>query len=173
MHIVITGGSRGIGAAAVRQFAARGDAVTFLYRAHEQAAAATAAATGAAAIRADVSDGEAVKAAFSQIGPVDVLVNCAGIAHQGLISQITPEHWGTIETTSFLYRPIKIRLFTRRASNDGSQLLSNFRYDRQKDVYKRQIQRSRCRIFQYSHRLNIRRINITYAAIVYSSVHYI
>lgn len=38
----------------------------------------------------------------------------------------------TIETTSFLYRPIKIRLFTRRASNDGSQLLSNFRYDRQK-----------------------------------------
>lgn len=37
----------------------------------------------------------------------------------------------TIETTSFLYRPIKIRLFTRRASNDGSQLLSNFRYDRQ------------------------------------------
>lgn len=31
-----------------------------------------------------------------------------------------------------LYRPIKIRLFTRRTSNDGSQLLSNFRYDRQK-----------------------------------------
>ena len=38
----------------------------------------------------------------------------------------------TIETTSLLYRPIKIRLFTRRTSNDGSQLLSNFRYDRQK-----------------------------------------
>ena len=38
----------------------------------------------------------------------------------------------TIETTSFLYRPIKIRLFTRRASNDGSKLLSKFRYDRQK-----------------------------------------
>ncbi len=122
MHIVITGGSRGIGAAAVRQFAARGDAVTFLYRAHEQAAAATAAATGAAAIRADVSDGEAVKAAFSQIGPVDVLVNCAGIAHQGLISQITPEQWDRMFAVNVrgIYHCVNAVLPSMLSRQDGS-----------------------------------------------------
>ena len=49
-HIVITGGSRGIGAAAVRAFSARGDRVTFFYRADEAAASALAAETGAAAV---------------------------------------------------------------------------------------------------------------------------
>lgn len=93
MHIVITGGSRGIGAAAVRLFAARGDAVSFFYASREDAADAVARETGATAIRADVSDGEAVRAAFSKIPPADVLVNCAGIAHQGLISQISQEEW--------------------------------------------------------------------------------
>ena len=93
MQIVITGGSRGIGAAAVAWFAGRGDDVAFLYEKNQDAACALAARTGARPIRADVADREAVEAAFSALDRVDVLVNCAGIAHQGLISQITSVEW--------------------------------------------------------------------------------
>lgn len=93
MHIVITGGSRGIGAAAVRAFAARGDRVTFFYEKSEEAAAALARETGAEAVRCDVSDEAAVNAAFAKIPETDVLINNAGICHYGLISQITPDQW--------------------------------------------------------------------------------
>ena len=65
--VVITGGSRGIGAAAVRLFAARGDRVYFLYEKNHEAAGAVAEQTGAVAICCDVADGEAVKAAFATI----------------------------------------------------------------------------------------------------------
>ena len=47
MNVVITGGSRGIGAAAVRLFARRGDRVWFLYEKNDDAARAVAAETGA------------------------------------------------------------------------------------------------------------------------------
>ena len=59
--IVITGGSRGIGAAAVELFAARGDRVYFLYEKEHDAANAVAQKTGATAICCDVADGEAVR----------------------------------------------------------------------------------------------------------------
>ncbi len=93
MNIVITGGSRGIGAQAVRQFSQRGDKVYFLYEKSHDAAAAVAADTGATAICCDVADKKAVKAAFSQIPDVDVLICNAGICHTGLLSQITEEDW--------------------------------------------------------------------------------
>jgi len=93
MNIVITGGSRGIGAEAVRQFAARGDRVYFLYEKAHNEAAAVANDTGATAICCDVADGEAVKAAFAKIPDVDVLVCNAGICHCGLLSQITEGAW--------------------------------------------------------------------------------
>ena len=93
MRIVVTGGSRGIGAATVRLLAARGDDVTFLYAKSDEAAASLSRETGARGIRADVADGEAVRAAFREAGAVQGLINCAGIAHQGLISQITEEEW--------------------------------------------------------------------------------
>ncbi len=91
--IVITGGSRGIGAAAVRRFAENGDTVTFLYEKAHEAAQAIARETGAHAICCDVADETAVQAAFREIGDVDVLINNAGICHYGLISQITPDEW--------------------------------------------------------------------------------
>lgn len=88
--VVITGGSRGIGAAAVEAFARRGDRVCFLYEKNHGAAAAVAKKTGATPICCDVSQGEAVKKAFAQIPDVDILICCAGIMHFGLLSQ-TPE----------------------------------------------------------------------------------
>ena len=93
MQIVITGGSRGIGAAAVRAFCARGDSVTFFYRSSDALAASLAAQTGARAVRCDVADEQQVAAAFSDISDVDVLIHNAGTAHFGLINQITPEQW--------------------------------------------------------------------------------
>ena len=80
-HILITGGSRGIGAACVRAFAAKGDAVAFLYQSNTDAAAQIAKETGALALQADISDRASVEAAMAavreQLGEVDVLVNCA------------------------------------------------------------------------------------------------
>ena len=93
---VITGGSRGIGAAAVEAFAARGDRVYFLYEKEHAAAAAVAERTGATAICCDVADGEAVKAAFRQIPDVDVLVCNAGICHYSLMSMLPEEIWDRI-----------------------------------------------------------------------------
>lgn len=92
-NVVITGGSRGIGAAAVRQFAARGDKVWFLYEKNNSAASAVAEETGATPICCDVADKKAVDAAFSQIPDVDILVCNAGICTTGLINQITEEVW--------------------------------------------------------------------------------
>lgn len=92
-NVVITGGSRGIGAAAVRLFSRRGDRVWFLYEKNHAAAEAVARETGAQAICCDVSDEEAVQAAFRRIPGVDILVCNAGICHYGLISQITPAEW--------------------------------------------------------------------------------
>ena len=91
--VVITGGSRGIGAAAVELFAAKGYRVYFLYEKNHEAAKAVAEKTGAEAICCDVADGQAVKAAFTQIGDVDILICNAGIMHFGLLSMMEEEKW--------------------------------------------------------------------------------
>ena len=91
--VVITGGSRGIGAAAVELFAARGDQVYFLYEKNQEAAGSVAEKTGAVPIRCDVADGQAVQAAFAQIGDVDVLICNAGICWYGLLSMMTESDW--------------------------------------------------------------------------------
>ena len=95
-NIVITGGSRGIGAAAVRLFAARGDRVWFLYEKDHAAAEAVARETGATALCCDVADGPAVREAFRQIPPADVLVCNAGISHFAPINAISEADWDRI-----------------------------------------------------------------------------
>ena len=97
MTVVITGGSRGIGAEAVRQFAARGDRVYFLYEKEHQRAEAVAKETGATPICCDVADGRAVQAAFAQIPDVDILVCNAGICgRSGLMSMLPEAEWDRI-----------------------------------------------------------------------------
>lgn len=92
-HVLITGGSRGIGAAAVRAFTQAGYAVSFLYEKNHAAARQVSAETGAEAVACDVADGQAVRAAMARLPEPDILVNNAGICHYGLISQITPAQW--------------------------------------------------------------------------------
>lgn len=91
--VVITGGSRGIGAAAVRRFAAAGEQVWFLYEKEDALAEAVARETGAVPIRCDVTDESQVAKAFAQIPAVDVLINNAGIVDYNPINWTEPERF--------------------------------------------------------------------------------
>ena len=96
MTVLITGGSRGIGAAAAEAFSRRGDQVYFLYEKNHQAAKAVEAATGATGICCDVADSGAVKKAFESLPPLDVLICNAGICHYGLMSMMEESAWDRI-----------------------------------------------------------------------------
>ncbi len=95
--VLITGGSRGIGAACVRKFAARGDTVAFFYRVNTDAAEKLAAGTGATAMRVDITDPAAVEKAVSEwenrTGGIEILVNNAGISQTGLFTDLTEDDW--------------------------------------------------------------------------------
>ena len=91
---LITGGSRGIGAAIVRRLASEGADVAFTYasspdRANETAKEAQAFGVQAIAIRSDSADASAVVAAVertvSELGGIDILVNSAGVLALGPI----------------------------------------------------------------------------------------
>lgn len=94
--VVITGGSRGIGEAAVRRFTAAGYRVWFLYEKEHEKARAVAAATGAQALCCDVADADAVRAAFSHIDDIDILICNAGMCHYGLVNQLPEQVWDRI-----------------------------------------------------------------------------
>ena len=93
---LITGGSRGIGAACARALASDGMDVVINYISNEKAAEEIAHETGGRAIRADVSDISAVRDMFESVGDIDVLVCSAGIAMQKLFTDTTPEDWRRI-----------------------------------------------------------------------------
>jgi 3-oxoacyl-[acyl-carrier protein] reductase len=92
-NVVITGGSRGIGKAAVELFAARGDRVWFLYEKNHDAAREVAENTGATPICCDVADKAAVQQAFAAIADVDILICNAGVMHFGLLSDMEESAW--------------------------------------------------------------------------------
>jgi 3-oxoacyl-[acyl-carrier protein] reductase len=96
MNVVITGGSRGIGAEAVRRFASLGHAVAFLYEKEHEAARAVAEETGAKAICCDVADEAAMRESFAQLPDTDLLIACAGIVYTGLIQDTTEAQWDRI-----------------------------------------------------------------------------
>ncbi len=104
-HILITGGSRGIGRAMVEVFSAAGNAVAFLYRENTAAAEAVTRATGAVAIRADVSDPDDVRRAVAQAetalgGAIEVLVCNAACSHIGLVQDMTDAEWRRVLDTN-------------------------------------------------------------------------
>ena len=98
--VLVTGGSRGIGAAAARAFAAGGDRVAVHYGRNAALAEAVAAAlpgSGHVVVGADLGDPEAVRtmvdAAAEGLGGIDVLVNNAGIFEPHPITETTYEEW--------------------------------------------------------------------------------
>jgi NAD(P)-dependent dehydrogenase (short-subunit alcohol dehydrogenase family) len=85
-RVVVTGGAKGIGLAITKRFAALGDEVIPLGR----DADALAAVNG---LVCDVTDEDAVAATFDQVGPIDVLVNNAGMAESAPLAKTTMTSW--------------------------------------------------------------------------------
>ncbi len=97
---IVTGGSRGIGAAISRRLQDMGVTVVANYAGNEDKAKAFEGETGIRTYKWDVGDFDACQAAFAQIteevGPVDILVNNAGITRDGLLLRMKPEDWDQV-----------------------------------------------------------------------------
>lgn len=107
---LITGGSRGIGAAIVQRFAQEGANVAFTYLSSEEKANALAAETASShgvtvkAYRSDASNytqaEELVNQVVADFGQIDVLVNNAGITRDNLMLRMTEEQWDQVINTN-------------------------------------------------------------------------
>lgn len=120
--VVVTGGSRGIGAAIVARYAGRGDRVYFLYEKNHEAAKAVSEKTGAVPICCDVADGGAVKEAFSQIPEVDILVCNAGVCWYGLLTDMPEGEWDRIFDVNVkgIYNCVKAAMPAMLKKHSGS-----------------------------------------------------
>jgi 3-oxoacyl-[acyl-carrier protein] reductase len=101
---LVTGGSRGIGAAVSRDLAVAGARVAVNYRTGKDAAEAVASEIGGVALSADVSDPEQAQALVerieSELGDLDILVNNAGVTRDTLIARMSDEDWDVVLDTN-------------------------------------------------------------------------
>jgi 3-oxoacyl-[acyl-carrier protein] reductase len=97
---LVTGGSRGIGAAIVRELTEAGAAVTLSYRSGKDEAEAVARETGARAVQADVGNPEEAKRLVDDAGELDILVNNAGVTRDGLIARMSDDDWAEVLQTN-------------------------------------------------------------------------
>jgi len=101
---LVTGGTRGIGEAISVALKAAGYQVAANYGGNDQAASAFSARTGIPAYKFDVSDFDAVSDGATRIaedvGPIDVLVNNAGITRDGTLHKMRPEQWQQVIDTN-------------------------------------------------------------------------
>ncbi|MGC4809234.1 3-oxoacyl-[acyl-carrier-protein] reductase [Micromonospora sp. DT228] len=127
---VVTGGSRGIGAAIVRRLAADGFDVSFCYHASPVAAeqvreAAAASGTRIRAHQVDVRDYDAVKkfvdAAENDLGPVDVMVTSAGIVRDNPMVMMRPEDWREVVDVNLdgTYHACRATIFSMMKRRSG------------------------------------------------------
>ncbi len=97
---LVTGGQRGIGAAISEALAAQGRTVVANYAGNDEAARAFTERTGIPCYRFDVGDFEAVTAAVArieaEIGPVEILVNNAGITRDAMMRKLTRDWWDQV-----------------------------------------------------------------------------
>lgn len=91
--VLITGGSRGIGAATARLFAAQGDRVFINYQKDEANAKTLCEEIGATALKGDVASPADVDRMFQSMPGIDVLVNNAGFAQFQFFDALTDEDW--------------------------------------------------------------------------------
>src|ERR1700751_3284088 len=101
---VVTGGTRGVGAASSKALQAAGSTVAGGYAGNDQAAQQFKTATGIPVYKWDVSSYDACAAGLKQVatdlGPVDVLVNNAGITRDTAFHKMTPDQWGAVINTN-------------------------------------------------------------------------
>ncbi|KQW73332.1 acetoacetyl-CoA reductase [Phenylobacterium sp. Root77] len=96
----VTGGTRGIGRAIVERLKSDGFAVAAGYSGNEEAAQACAAELGVMVVKGNVGSFDdcrrAVETVTAELGPIEVLVNNAGITRDGVFHKMTPEQWSEV-----------------------------------------------------------------------------
>jgi len=101
---LVTGGTRGIGAAISKTLAAAGYRVAANYAGNDEAAQKFNGETGIPVFKWDVSSYDAcvegVKAVEAALGPIEVLVNNAGITRDGMFHRMKPEQWTAVINTN-------------------------------------------------------------------------
>ncbi len=101
---LVTGGSRGIGAAIAQALKAQGCEVAATYAGNDEKAAAFTKETGIRTYKWNVADYDACKDGIAQVeadlGPIDILVNNAGITRDAPFHKMTPEHWHAVIDTN-------------------------------------------------------------------------
>ena len=101
---VVTGGTRGIGAAISKALSGAGYKVAANYGGNDEAAQKFKAETGIAVYKWDVSSFDACSAGLKQVeadlGPVEVLVNNAGITRDTMFHRMAPEQWSEVINTN-------------------------------------------------------------------------
>jgi 3-oxoacyl-[acyl-carrier protein] reductase len=117
---LVTGGSRGIGAAVARELAAAGASVVVGYRSGAGEAEAVASEIGGRAIQADVSSVEEAKRLVEDAGDLDILVNNAGTTRDGVLARMSDEDWSTVVDTNlsavfYTCRAVSRGMMKRRA----------------------------------------------------------
>jgi acetoacetyl-CoA reductase len=120
---LVTGGTRGIGEAICRALRAAGYTVAANYGGNDEAAAKFKAETGIAVYKWDVASYDACAAGIKQVeaelGPIDVLVNNAGIARDSMFHRMKPEQWTAVISTNLnslfnMCRPVIEGMRTRK-----------------------------------------------------------
>jgi acetoacetyl-CoA reductase len=101
---LVTGGSRGIGAAISRALKAQGHTVAASYAGNDEAAQKFKGETGIPVYKWDVGDYDACAAGIAkvegEVGPIDILVNNAGITRDGFFHRMTKEQWSAVIRTN-------------------------------------------------------------------------
>jgi acetoacetyl-CoA reductase len=101
---VVSGGTRGIGAAISRALAASGYQVAAVYCGNDDAAAKFKSETAIPVYKWDVSDYAACVAGLgavgTHLGPIDILINNAGITRDSMLHKMTPEQWYAVINTN-------------------------------------------------------------------------
>ena len=101
---LVTGGTRGIGAAIAKALKANGYTVAANYGGNDAAAQKFKAETGIPVFKWDVSSfdacGEGIKKVETDIGPIEVLVNNAGITRDSMLHRMKPEQWTAVVNTN-------------------------------------------------------------------------
>ena len=101
---VVTGGTRGIGAAIAKALKAAGCNVAANYAGNDEAAQKFKAATDIPVFKWDVSSYDACVAGLAQVaaelGPIEVLVNNAGITRDAMFHRMKPEQWSAVVNTN-------------------------------------------------------------------------
>lgn len=124
MHVLITGGTGGIGSAMVRLFAQKGHKVSFTYHTSKEKAQSIETECGAFAIMADGKNETSVKsaclAATDKNGAIDALVNCAGISSFQLFQDVSTALWEEMMQTNvrsafFYAREVLPAMITQKA----------------------------------------------------------